>query len=138
MSNIKLGTKIDKLYKLKQEIGEAKKVLEKSTPYKKLVRLNERFKEQEEELMNTIPTQELDGGIGKLAKAKINRTTVGTVDDWNQLYKFIKRTNGFDLLNRAFNNKAYRERLEAGKKVPGVKKMTVKKLSLTKVPGGKS
>lgn len=131
---MKIGTQIDKLYKIKESIDEASLALSKTNEAKTLARHNKRYKELEAEIMSTFPRNELDGGIGKVAIASINTLTVGQVIDWNQVYKFIKRTNGFDLLNRAFNNKAYRERLDAGKQVPGVKTAHIHKLSLRKRP----
>lgn len=134
MAQPSLGTRVDKLYKLKEQIDEAKLELSKTAAAKKLEKLEKKYKEEESSLMDNIPKQDLDGALGKIAMAKINTLVVGNVTDWDQVYKFIKRTNGFDLLNKAFNNKAYRDRLENNKKVPGVKPVKVHKLSLTKRP----
>lgn len=134
MPELKIGTKIDKLYGIKEKIDLAAIDLGKTKEAKKLAKLNKQYKDLAEDLMATIPKNELNGGMGKRAVASITTTVVGQVQDWNQVYKFIKRTNGFDLLNRAFNNKAYRERLDDNKTVPGVKTAKVHKLSLRKKP----
>lgn len=50
-----------------------------------------------------------------------------------KLFKHIKKTGEFDLLQRRLNTTAIKQRWEEGKKVPGVKKFPVKTLSVTKV-----
>jgi len=73
------------------------------------------------------------GVVGKRYKGVIIRETIPVVEDWDALYAHVKKTSGFDLLNRALNRVAVKERFDAGKVVPGVGTFQAKKLSVTKV-----
>ncbi len=57
------------------------------------------------------------------------------VKDWDAFYKYVARTKSFDLLNRAVNREAARERWDARKQVPGMDKFHAKKVSCTKLNG---
>ena len=67
-----------------------------------------------------------------VATAAITRTTVAQVTDWDEVYKYVKKTGEFDLLQKRMSDVAYRERLDAGKPVPGTEPFIVVNLSLTK------
>jgi len=87
------------------------------------------------------------GAVGKRYKAISYNDPMFVVDDWDKFYAHIKKTGEFDLLNRALNQAAVKERVadqvppksEAArakwkpKLPPGVASMNVVKLSLTKV-----
>lgn len=81
-----------------------------------------------------------DGGaVGKEFKAVRVEKDNYSIDDDTAFYAFIKRTGSFDLLNRAINQSAVSARLEDPKflkkfpkGVPGTKKFTAIKLSVTK------
>lgn len=82
-----------------------------------------------------------DGGaVGKAFKAIRTEQDQFSIEDDSAFYDFVKRTNSFDLLNRAINQRAVRERLEDPKfvkkfpkGVPGTKKFRKIGLSVTKV-----
>jgi hypothetical protein len=76
---------------------------------------------------------ELEGSKGAVASASITRLTVPKVVDWELFYSFIAKHEAFELLERRPSRSAYKERLEAGVKVPGVEPMEVINLSLNKV-----
>jgi hypothetical protein len=73
------------------------------------------------------------GVVGKRYKGIIKRETIPVVEDWDKFYEHIRKTRGFDLLNKALNRAAFKERFEAGKAVPGCGTFQAKKLSVTKV-----
>jgi hypothetical protein len=54
------------------------------------------------------------------------------VENWEALYKHIKKTGEFELLFRRVNPTAVKERWEHNKVVPGVGSFPVDKLSVTK------
>jgi len=81
-----------------------------------------------------------NGAVGKHFQAVRYNEDRYSIDDDQQFYDFVKKTGSFDLLNRAINQKAVRERLEDPKfikrypkGVPGTKKFVAVKLSVTKV-----
>lgn len=69
---------------------------------------------------------------GKLGTISLNPKIVATVDDWEALYKYIKKHDAFELLQRRIGLGAYVERLEAGEQVPGVKPEEILDVSLHK------
>lgn len=85
-----------------------------------------------------MPDNEDTTGVsGKLARVEIKRKEIATVSDWDKFYANIKKKGEFELLNRAVNQKAVKERWDQGKLVPGVEKFTKRVISLTAVKGAK-
>ena len=54
------------------------------------------------------------------ATVSVRRSSVPQVADWGALDNYIRKTGALDLLQRRVSVSAWRERLEAGKAVPGV------------------
>lgn len=90
-----------------------------------------------EHLINNLPKSSATGAAGKVARAQIETEDMPVAENWDETYKYIKRTGQFDLLNRAINRRAVRERWNAGKEVPGVGHFQAVKVSITKVGGVK-
>lgn len=91
----------------------------------------------EDYFVDTLRVGESSGVQGMRSRIQITEDFVPTVEDWDLFYKHIKRTGDFDLLNKAVNRAAVRERWDAKKQVPGTGKFIAKKVSCTKL-GGKS
>jgi len=117
-----VGALIDSMYDLR----EAKRALES-----KIEDIDKVYRQHEEELMKKLDDSGLDKASGKLASASISSTNVGNVTDWETLYKYIKRTNNFQLLQRRLSDPAYRELMELKGTVPGVQPFIRKRLNLT-------
>lgn len=90
-------------------------------------------------IINNIPKGD-GGAVGKQFKAIRTETPQFSIEDDAAFYDYVKKTGSFDLLNRAINQKAVRERLEDPKftkkypkGVPGTKKFTKIGLSVTKL-----
>jgi hypothetical protein len=73
------------------------------------------------------------GAAGHVARVQIVTADEPAAQDWEDVYKYIKKTGSFDLLNRAINRAAVRERWDNGKEIPGIGHFTVTKVSVTKV-----
>lgn len=99
----------------------------------------------QEHIINNVPKGDA-GAVGKRFKAVVKTEDVYQVEDWQAFYNHLKKTGEFDLLNRALNQAAVKERVDSqtrlsGKKgenwkpklPPGVKTFTAVKLSVTKV-----
>ena len=97
-------------------------------------------------LIDQLDKSNEGGAVGKRYKALVKTEEAFTVEDWDKLYAHIKKTGEFDLLNRALNQAAVKERVAmqdrpAGKKgeswkpklPPGVGRFNIVKLSVTKV-----
>lgn len=101
----------------------------------------EELKKQEtqikEHLIEALKKAKMTGAAGSRVRADIDKKEYPTVTDIKKLYAHIKKTGEFDLLNRAVNAKAVKERWEAKKTIPGVGKFTKSTLSITRIKGKK-
>lgn len=73
----------------------------------------------------------LSGFQGKRGRLMLQPKTAPRVEDWDALYKHIKRTGSFDLLQRRLGEKAVAERWDDGREVPGVGRWDYMRLSVT-------
>jgi hypothetical protein len=86
-----------------------------------------------EHLINNLPKSDASGVAGKLARVTVVTKPIPQVKDWDKLYKFIKKTGAFDLLQRRLTDTAIKERWDNGKEVPGVEPFNVVSISMNKV-----
>ena len=86
-----------------------------------------------EHIIDTLPKSEASGVAGKLARVAVETSEVNQVEDWDKFYAYIKKTGFFHLLGRSIKQEAIDEILASGKKIPGIKKFNVVKVSCTKV-----
>jgi len=118
-----LGACVDKAYTLRAERLELQN---------KVKELKEQEAQLTEHLIKNIKKSNATGVAGKLARATVNTKDVPAVKDWKKVYRYISQTKSWDLLGRSMNSAAWRERIESGKKVPGVEPFTTVSVSLTK------
>jgi len=78
----------------------------------------------------------LDSGRGSLATASITTDDQASVKDWEAFENYILENKSFDLLQRRVSITAVRARWENSEVVPGVEKVTLSDLSLTKASKG--
>lgn len=114
----------DELYKTRETRLAAAKVVEE---------LEKKESALKEHLINNLPKSDASGVAGKLARVTIVTKIIPQVKDWDKLYKFIKKTGSFDLMQRRLTDTAIQERWDNGKEVPGVEPFNVVKVSLNKV-----
>lgn len=120
----KLGAAVDDYHDLRQLRLQLDKVV--NAIKKEEARLTDH-------VIDNLDKKTEGGAVGKRFKGIVVKEDVPQVDDWPVFYAHIKKTGGFDLLNRALNKAAYKERAEQGKVVPGTKIFPVLKLSVTKL-----
>lgn len=93
-------------------------------------------KEQEqvliEHIINTMPKDDA-GGVGKTHMVRVVVKQKPQVKDWPAFYAYVKKTNGFDMLQKRLSEGAVQERLDDKKKLPGVEMFNAVTVSLTKV-----
>lgn len=124
-----LGACVDLYHAARQERLRLEKVAEAQQKVETFIH---------EHIIKSIPKGD-GGAVGKEYKAVRVEEDRYSIEKDDEFYAFVKKTGSFDLLNRAINQKAVRERLEDPKflkrfpkGVPGTKKFVAIKLSVTK------
>jgi len=130
LGKIKLGALADHLYDLRA----AKAALNGITVAFDEV-LPVAIKNLEEHFISTLAVGESSGVQGMKSRVQISDNPIPTVEDWAKFYAHIKKTGNFELLNRAVNRAAVKERWEEKKQVPGVGVFHDKRVSVTKLNG---
>ena len=99
--------------------------------------LSPAVKALEEHFIQTLAADQASGVQGASARVQVTESVVPVVDTqgdgWAKLYAHIKKTGAFELLNRALNREAVRERWDAKKQIPGVTAFHAKRVSCTKL-----
>ena len=122
----KLGACVDMAYTLRAERLEIEKQAEEVKAKETALK---------DHIIATFSKADIDGAKGKVASASVTRSVKASVKDWPTVQKWIEDHDAWDLMERRLNNKAYRDRLEAGESIPGVEPFDVITLSLTKIGG---
>lgn len=86
--------------------------------------------ELEAKIMEGMESQGLDKMSGVTASVSISTNTVANVVDWDAFWAYIHKMKYGHLIQRRVSDPAYRELLEAGKKVPGVEPFSKRRLNL--------
>lgn len=118
-----LGACADSLYALRGQRAELNKRVKAIEEFEKAIK---------EKLISDLPKSRAEGVTGKVARAVIKTKKIGTVADWDKLYKHIKKTNDFSLLHRRLADASVQEQWDNGKKIPGVESFTLLRVSVTK------
>ena len=87
-------------------------------------------------LIETLPISDATGIRGKFALAAVQSKTIGTIENFDKFWEYLKKQPknlGAVFLQRRLNQTAVDEIWATKKPVPGVGKVIVKKISLTKV-----
>jgi hypothetical protein len=119
-----LGACADALYTTRQQ---------RLTEQKDITAFEAIEKALKEHLITTLPKSDQTGAQGRLARVTVVTKKIPIVEDWEAFYKHIKKTNQFDLLNRALNVAAVQERWDSGKAVPGVGSFNAVSVSVNKL-----
>jgi hypothetical protein len=115
------GTTVDKLVGLRNK----KRDLEASVKS-----LEGQIEELQSQLLEEMEAAGVDKFSGKLGTVSISTNVVANVEDWDALYPYIAKNKLWHLLQRRVSDPAYRELLDAGKKIPGVQPFSKKRLNL--------
>lgn len=116
-----LGKTIDALHALR----EHKRALEAE-----LKDVRQEIEEAEQNVMEMLKQNGVTMSAGEHATVSITETVVPAVEDWDAFYEHIMQTGDFHLLERRPASRAYRELLESGEDVPGLRPFTKRNLSL--------
>lgn len=114
-----------RLFEIRNQIAEIKRL--------GLKPLEEERDELEEVLMAHLGELNVDSiaikGVGTVG---VNESVVPQAEDWDKFYAYLLETGNFFLLNRALNAASYREAVQIGEDIPGLKPFTKRKLSVRK------
>lgn len=116
-----LGSLIDKLWAQR----EAKRVAEAEV--KKIEALIEPL---EVAVMERLDEQGLDKANGRAASVSMSTNTIANVEDWEAFWAYIIKNKYTQMLQKRVSDPAYRELLEMGKNIPGVKPFSKRRLNL--------
>lgn len=93
--------------------------------------------EIQEHIINNLSKSDDTGAAGLRYRAQVKTETKPQVNDeaggWKALWKYIADNDRFDLLQKRLGEKAIADMWDAGEAVPGVAKVHVPKLSITKI-----
>lgn len=118
-----LGACVDRAYVLRAKRLEIEKEAAKTKAEEAAIK---------DYLISNFKKGDLEGAKGKVASCSLNPTTVASITDWDTFTAWVAKTKSWEMIQRKVNDKAYRERLDANKQVPGVEPFHVLKLNLTK------
>lgn len=119
-----MGACADKLYELKNKRLSIQKLVEELQAEETALKNH---------IIDNLPKSEASGVTGKLARVTVVTKEIPQTQDWDALYRHIKKTGGFELLQRRLAVAAVKERWEEGKEVPGIGHFTVVDVSINKV-----
>ena len=83
--------------------------------------LKGRKMELEARIASTLEQQRIDRVGNDDCTVSIKKEVVPTVEDWDQVYQHLIDTKQFELLQKRMSATAFRELLQMGMNVPGVK-----------------
>lgn len=92
-----------------------------------------RESELRDHIIDNLSVGDDTGAAGKKYRAQIKTDTKPTVTDWEDVYDYIVDNDRFDLLQKRLGDKAIAEIWDEGEQIPGVEKITVKSVSITKI-----
>lgn len=118
---MKIGDRIDQLDELRERMRALNAELKE---------IKEEFDAKEWELMRVMEELGLDQAKSDRVTVSLKKDTVGTVEDWDALEDYIKENDAFYLFQRRISSVAYKELLQMGEDVPGVKQTELTKLSM--------
>ena len=70
---------------------------------------------------------------GKLASATLTETLVPVIEDWGEVADWVLANDAVYLLHRRVSSGAWKELLDAGETVPGIRPFTKTSISLRKL-----
>lgn len=91
-------------------------------------------KERKQELIKYLIEHKLTAAGGSLGIVKLQTKVKPQTEDWEEVYRYIKQNDAFDLLQRRLTETAVKLRWEDGIKIPGIGSFEVSDLTISGVP----
>lgn len=86
----------------------------------------------ENHIIDNLPKGD-GGAVGRTHKVIVKTEDKLVVSDWPVFYAYLAKNKTFEMLQKRISTTAIQERLDDGKKVPGIGTFTAVKVSLTKI-----
>jgi hypothetical protein len=118
-----LGKIVDEMYKLKQERAEIDK---KSRDLRALI------VELDAEILARMDDEDMETSAGRAATARRSELVVPIIEDFDAFEKHVIENEALYLLERRPAAAPFRELLQQGEEVPGLRPFTKVSISLTK------
>lgn len=123
-SSMTLGAIIDRMETLKRQRGE-------------LSAQDKELKTEYDELELALLTKLNENGItqsrGSLATATVSQITVPTIEDWGAFEEYVMQKEALYMLEKRVSSAAFRELIQQGEEVPGLKPFVKTSISLRKL-----
>jgi hypothetical protein len=120
---MELGPAIDMLYETRAQRLALTKEVDELKAHESVLK---------EELLTLLHEIGLEKASGQKATVGVRRLTVPIITDWEEIHKYIKENDRFDLIQKRLSAPAWRELKEQNVLVPGTEAGTDVELSLTK------
>ena len=120
----KLAQAVDEYYKTR----EARLALDKEA-----AAMKKKETELKEFLVQNISKSDATGVCGKLMRATVKPKVEPTAEDWSKIWPYITKNKAYDLVQKRLSTPAVHERWDDGKELPGVGRIQVIDISLTKL-----
>lgn len=92
----------------------------------------EREAELREHLISTISKSDDEGAVGLKVRVLVKTKAKPRPADWDAFYAYIRKHERFDLLQKRLSERAIMDMDEAGEMPPGIERINVPELSVTK------
>lgn len=95
--------------------------------------VRQRERELEEHIIQNLTAGEDTGAAGLLYRVQVVKKTKPKPSDWSAIHAYIQETGRFDLLQKRLSDKAVMDMLAEDEEVPGVERIHIPQISLTKI-----
>lgn len=100
---------------------------------KEVEAVKKRENEIKEHIIANLSKSEDTGAAGLKYRAQIVMKIVPQVADWGVFTSWVRKNDRFDLIQKRLNDKAVKDLWEEREAVPGVEKVNVPDVSITKI-----
>jgi hypothetical protein len=95
--------------------------------------VRQREREIEQHIIDNLEAGEDTGAAGLQYRVQVRKKTKPKPSDWAALHDYIREHGRFDLLQKRLADKAVMDMLAEGEEVPGVERIHIPQISLTKI-----
>jgi len=121
---MKLGQTIDRLLEIRDKKAELNAEVKK---------LTEEFTELEQTLIHKLQEEETTQGRSTKATASITSTTIAAIEDWDAFERWVLANEAIYMIQKRVSNGAYRELIQTGEEIPGLKPLKQTTISLRRL-----
>jgi hypothetical protein len=100
---------------------------------KEVEEVRRREREIEEHIISNLSAGEDTGAAGLQYRVQVKKKTKPKTNDWQALHAYIQQSGRFDLLQKRLSDKAVMDMLAEGEELPGVERIHIPQISLTKI-----